>query len=104
MLEKEEEFQFLENLKRITKGRILITTPTSRWDVRGEKSPLEREHIFHLSAWDVEDFNEMDFNIIVVGFRFLRLGNRMCYIPTCLAMLFTPISFCVPKFSGFLIA
>jgi len=27
MLEKEEEFQFLENLKRITKGRILITTP-----------------------------------------------------------------------------
>jgi len=101
---KGEGFQFVEDLKRITKGRILLTNPARGRGVRDEKPSLGREYLHYLSAWDVEDFKKTSFNVRGVGFRFLRLSSRMRYIPTCLAILFTPISFYVPKFSGFLIA
>jgi len=64
------------------------------------RSPLWKENIYftcQLGMWKI--LRKWAFNVKGVGFRFLRLGNRMCYIPTCLAMLFTPISFCVSKFS-----
>jgi hypothetical protein len=49
----------------------------------------------------MEDFKKMGFNVRGVGFSFLRLDSKIRYIPI-LAIIFTPISFCVPKLSGFL--
>lgn len=97
-LEKEEGLHLIEELKRITNERIVITTPNGGWYGKG----VGKEHMMYKSGWTTEEFRRLGFKVRGLGFRFLRPGAKLRYLPTLLSYLFTPFTFYIPYMAGFL--
>lgn len=77
-LPKLEGFSLLEELKRVCRGRVIVTTPLGfleQEEING--NPHER----HVSSWDVQDLISAKFKVRIVDSkplpRSLRLVNRM---------------------------
>jgi ubiquinone/menaquinone biosynthesis C-methylase UbiE len=101
-LPKVDGWSFLRYLKELARQRVVVTTPNGEW---GVSEILERvDRLRHLSGWMVADFRKLGFHVKGFGFRYLRPGTRISYIPSLLDSIFTPFAYIIPQLAGYLVA
>lgn len=99
-LPKKDGIAFIGEVKKVAKERIVLTTPNGYY-AQAALSGIETER--HLSGWTVSELKKFGFNVKGFGFRFFR-STKISYIYHLLGNLFTPVSYLIPEFAGFLVA
>lgn len=99
-LTREEGVKLLDEIDRVGKGRVIISTPNMFFHtIEGED---EDEH---KSLWTVKDFKSRGYRVYGMGLKMpLLWGDKFLQIKQALYYLFTPLSYIFPKISGGLIA
>ena len=70
-VEKGEGKKFLEDLERISFGRVIVTTPNGSWPDNPVlyKNGKLNVHEHHKSIWHVSDFTRVGYSVHAIGFR-----------------------------------
>lgn len=99
-LTKEDGILLLEEIDRVSRGRVIITTPNMFFHtLEGSK---EDEH---KSLWSIKDFKKRGYKVYGMGVKIpLLWGDKYIKIKQALYYFFTPISYLFPQISGGLIA
>jgi len=100
---KIEGTKFLYEIERISRGKIIITTPQG---FAPREAPCGLEAETHRSTWTRGDFKKRGYTVHGIGFHFLKLwlGTRFLSVYGALFYFFTPFSWLMPSLAEYLIA
>lgn len=99
-LTRKDGLRLLEEIDRVCKGRVIITTP----NIFFQTQPGDTEDK-HLSLWTIKDFQSRGYKVYGMGLKIPILwGDKLLRIKQALYYFFTPISYLIPHISGTLIA
>lgn len=99
-LTRKDGFKLLEEIDRVCKGRVIITTPNMFFPTQ-PGDPEDK----HLSLWSVKDFKSRGYMVYGTGLRIPILWkDKLLKIKQAAYYFFTPISYLFPQISGSLIA
>ena len=96
-LDKAEGLKMLNELFRITKKRVIITTPADKRYFVGKKA----KDIGHKTMWNPNDFRKFGFKVRGVGCRFHRKGKIMALLRH---FILKPLSYVLPEMAELIIA
>jgi len=96
-LEKDEGYKFIDNIERICKEKIIISTPNG-W--REQNAINEPQSQRHKSSWTVKYFKKRGYKIRGFG---LKIHPKNLMLWGGVRYFFTPISFVFPRISEGLI-
>lgn len=111
-LKKEKGKMSLKTWGRLSKKKIVITTPNGFIEFdpiegRKDENPLQK----HLSGWKPEEFGELGFTVRGQGVRFIygergiaRSYPQFLVLFSVIAYLFAPLVYYFPKFGTYMIA
>lgn len=99
-LTHDEGVKLLDEIDRVGKGRVIITTPNMFfYTIEG------RDEDEHKSLWKIQDFRSRGYKVYGMGIKIpLLWGDRFIWIKQALYYFFTPLSYIFPQISGGLIA
>lgn len=98
-LPKTEGVLLINQLKRICRKRIVLTTPNGHY-TQGPIEGVATEQ--HISAWSTTELRRLGFGVRGFGSRFVR-PYRLRYLYGFMDNLFTPFSYRIPWIGRFLI-
>lgn len=99
-LSRKEGLKLLDEIDRVCKGRVIITTPNMFFPTMPGDADDK-----HLSLWTIADFKSRGYKVYGIGLKMpLLWGDRFLKIKQALYYFFTPISYIFPFLSGSLIA
>jgi len=94
-LSKEGGIKMIKELERVTKKKILLTTPYASWYY--EKPKVNG----HITKWKPKEFKEMGFKVRGIGSKFSFKGKLMFVVKH---FILKPLAYIVPEIGEFLIA
>jgi len=104
-MEKNDGINFLDELERVSSGRIIVTTPNGSWPENpvvyedGTKNIYEQ----HKSEWKVKDFRRRGYEVRGIGIKLKLKGGRLQQIVAGLDFLLFPAWF-LPQIGKHLVA
>lgn len=99
-LTKKDGLKLLDELERVSRGRIIVTTPNLFFHADG----LEHEDDHH-SLWSIQDFKKRGYKIIGMGLKTpLMLDDPFLKIKQALYFFMTPFSYFFPSIGAYIIA
>jgi len=93
---------FLEDIDRICKGRIVLTTPNGprrMW----ESSNMTVKSEIHRSGWEVNDLKSLKYRICGLGFKWIKI-SELYPIGAAVHFISTPLTYLIPRLAEFLVA
>lgn len=99
-LSKKNGIKLLDEIDRITKGRVILSTPNIFFPTM-PGDPDDR----HLSLWTVQELRARGYKVYGLGLKIpLLWGDKLLKIKQALYYFFTPLSYLFPQIAGSLIA
>jgi 2-polyprenyl-3-methyl-5-hydroxy-6-metoxy-1,4-benzoquinol methylase len=103
-LPKQNGLKFLQEVERVCKGKIILTTPNGAYQLGERMHSHHVESMEHRSGWSVGELRKLGFGVHGIGFRFFKLYWGYPRVWGALLYFFTPISYSFPRIGEFLIA
>ena len=99
-LTKDEGLRMLNELERVSIGRVIITCPQGYEPRKGKSVNVEE----HRSAWYASELKRKGYHVFGIGCRIVKYAFTKDWLFGVLLYLCTPISYLIPEFGGFLVA
>jgi len=99
-LTKDQALKFLEEIERVCKRRIILTTPNGQRLWKAERNKWQ----IHRSIWTAREFQKRGYKVRGIGFKYVELAKKSPYLWGFFRYSFTPLAYMIPHVAELLVA